>query len=91
MIPFQIVMIPLYILTVQLGIRNTYIGSDFSGNCFCLQAFQGVPKEMEEAAEWMAARTGLVVACNAPGYSTSTRNFAMFVFMVPGVISSGLS
>jgi len=48
MIPFQI--IPLYILTVQLGIRNTYIG-DFSGDCFCLcifllrQAFQGVLKK----------------------------------------------
>lgn len=29
MIPFQIVMIPLYILTVQLGMRNSYIGIIF--------------------------------------------------------------
>lgn len=29
MIPFQIVMIPLYILTVQLGLRNTYLGIIF--------------------------------------------------------------
>jgi putative chitobiose transport system permease protein len=29
MIPFQIVMIPLYILTVQLGLRNSYLGIIF--------------------------------------------------------------
>jgi len=56
MIPFQIVMIPLYILTVQLGLRNSYIGIIFPGiasafGIFLLrQAFQSVPKEMEEAA-----------------------------------------
>jgi putative chitobiose transport system permease protein len=56
MIPFQIVMIPLYILTVQFGLRNTYLGVIFPGlasafGIFLLrQAFQGVPKELEEAA-----------------------------------------
>lgn len=56
MIPFQIVMIPLYVLTVQLGIRNSYIGIIFPaiasafGIFLLRQAFQGVPKEMEEAA-----------------------------------------
>ncbi|MFM7191975.1 MAG: carbohydrate ABC transporter permease, partial [Microcystaceae cyanobacterium] len=56
MIPFQIVMIPLYILTVQLGLRNTYLGVIFPGlasafGIFLLrQAFQSVPKELEEAA-----------------------------------------
>lgn len=56
MIPFQLVMIPLYILTVQLGLRNTYLGIIFPGlasafGIFLLrQAFQGVPKELEEAA-----------------------------------------
>ena len=56
MIPFQIVMIPLYILTVQLGLKNTYLGvilpnlvSAF-GIFLLRQAFQGVPKELEEAA-----------------------------------------
>lgn len=56
MIPFQIVMIPLYILTVQLGLRNTYIGVIFPaiasafGIFLLRQAFLGVPKELEEAA-----------------------------------------
>lgn len=55
MIPFQIVMIPLYVLTVQLGLRNTYLGIIFPslasafGIFLLRQAFQGVPKELEEA------------------------------------------
>ncbi|NJM85338.1 MAG: carbohydrate ABC transporter permease [Leptolyngbyaceae cyanobacterium RM2_2_21] len=56
MIPFQIVMIPLYILTVQLGLRNTYLGiilpslASAFGIFLLRQAFQSVPKELEEAA-----------------------------------------
>ncbi|NJM70372.1 MAG: carbohydrate ABC transporter permease [Scytonema sp. RU_4_4] len=56
MIPFQIVMIPLYILTVQFGLRNTYLGIIFPslasafGIFLLRQAFISVPKEMEEAA-----------------------------------------
>lgn len=56
MIPFQIVMIPLYILAVNLGLRNTYLGIIFPnlasafGIFLLRQAFQGVPKELEEAA-----------------------------------------
>jgi putative chitobiose transport system permease protein len=56
LIPFQIVMIPLYILTVQLGLRNTYLGIIFPaiasafGIFLLRQAFLGVPKELEEAA-----------------------------------------
>jgi putative chitobiose transport system permease protein len=55
MIPFQIVMIPLYILTVQLGLKNSYLGVIFPaiasafGIFLLRQAFMGVPKEMEEA------------------------------------------
>jgi putative chitobiose transport system permease protein len=55
-IPFQISMIPLYILTVQLGLKNTYLGIIFPslasafGIFLLRQAFQGVPKELEEAA-----------------------------------------
>jgi putative chitobiose transport system permease protein len=55
MIPFQIVMIPLYILTVQLGLRNTIVGLIFPslasafGIFLMRQAFQSVPKELEEA------------------------------------------
>ncbi|MGB7485194.1 MAG: carbohydrate ABC transporter permease [Phormidesmis sp.] len=56
LIPFQIVMIPLYILTVRLGLTNSYIGVIFPsiasafGIFLMRQAFQGVPKELEEAA-----------------------------------------
>ena len=56
MIPFQIVMIPLYVLTVQLGLRNSYLGLIFPslasafGIFLLRQAFLGVPKELEEAA-----------------------------------------
>ena len=56
MIPFQIVMIPLYILTVKLGLRNTYLGivlpslASAFGIFLLRQAFRGVPKELEDAA-----------------------------------------
>ncbi|PPT08680.1 Binding-protein-dependent transport system inner membrane component [Geitlerinema sp. FC II] len=56
MIPFQIVMVPLYVLTVQLGLKNTYFGVMFPylagafGIFLLRQAFSGVPKELEEAA-----------------------------------------
>ena len=56
LIPFQIVMIPLFILAVNLGLRNTYLGLIFPaiasafGIFLLRQAFQGVPKELEEAA-----------------------------------------
>lgn len=56
MIPFQIVMIPLYILTVNLGLKNSYLGVIFPaiasafGIFLLRQAFLAVPKELEEAA-----------------------------------------
>jgi putative chitobiose transport system permease protein len=56
MIPFQIVMIPLYIITVQLNLVNSYAGiilpnivSAF-GIYLLRQALRGVPLELEEAA-----------------------------------------
>jgi putative chitobiose transport system permease protein len=56
MIPFQIVMIPLYIIAVQLDLVNSYLGiilpnivSAF-GIYLLRQAFRGVPQELEEAA-----------------------------------------
>lgn len=56
MIPFQVVMIPLYILAVNWGLRNSYLGlvlpylTSAFGIFLMRQAFQGVPKELEEAA-----------------------------------------
>ncbi|MEM6447517.1 MAG: carbohydrate ABC transporter permease [Cyanobacteria bacterium J06642_2] len=56
MIPFQITMIPLYVLAVQLNLRNSYIGLIFPyitsafGIFLLRQAFSTVPRELEEAA-----------------------------------------
>ncbi len=56
LIPFQIVMIPLFILIRNLGLVNSYLGIIFPsiasafGIFLLRQAFQGVPKELEEAA-----------------------------------------
>ncbi|WP_264325630.1 carbohydrate ABC transporter permease [Romeriopsis navalis] len=57
LIPFQIVMIPLFILIRNLGLVNSYLGMIFPsiasafGIFLLRQAFQGVPKELEEAAQ----------------------------------------
>jgi putative chitobiose transport system permease protein len=56
MIPFQVTLIPLYILAVKLGLKNTYLGLIFPygvsafGIFLLRQAFITVPKELEEAA-----------------------------------------
>ncbi len=88
MIPFQIVMIPLYILTVQLGIRNTYIGVIFPaiasafGIFLLRQAFQGVPKEMEEAARIDGcSELGLWWHVMIPAIRPALVTLAMFVFI----------
>jgi putative chitobiose transport system permease protein len=55
-IPFQITIVPLYILAVKLNLYNTYAGLIFPyvvsafGIFLMRQAFLGVPKELEEAA-----------------------------------------
>ena len=56
LIPFQVVMIPLYLLMVKLGLRNTLIAlvipqaATAFGLYLLRQSFLGVPKELEEAA-----------------------------------------
>ncbi len=88
MIPFQIVMIPLYILTVQLGLRNTYLGIIFPGiasafGIFLLrQAFQGVPKELEEAARMDGcSELGLWWNVMLPAVRPALVTLALFVFI----------
>lgn len=88
MIPFQIVMIPLYILTVQLGIRNTYIGIIFPeiasafGIFLLRQAFQGVPKEMEESARMDGcSELGLWWHVMLPAIRPALFTLAIFVFI----------
>jgi putative chitobiose transport system permease protein len=56
LIPFQVVMIPLYLLMVQLGLRNTLAAlvipqaATAFGIFLLRQSFVGVPLELEEAA-----------------------------------------
>ncbi len=88
MIPFQIVMIPLYILAVQLGLRNTYLGVIFPaiasafGIFLLRQAFQGVPKELEEAARMDGcSELGIWWHVMLPAVRPALVTLAIFVFI----------
>ena len=88
MIPFQIVMIPLYILTVQMGLRNTYLGvilpsiASAFGIFLLRQAFQGVPKELEEAARMDGcSELGLWWHVMLPAIRPALVTLAIFVFI----------
>ncbi len=88
MIPFQIVMIPLYILTVQLGLRNTYLGiilpnlASAFGIFLLRQAFQAVPKEIEEAARIDGVgELGLWWHIMLPAIRPALVTLAIFIFI----------
>lgn len=88
MIPFQIVMIPLYVLTVQLGLRNTYLGIIFPslasafGIFLLRQAFQGVPKELEEAGRIDGcSELGIWWHIMVPAVRPALITLAIFVFI----------
>ncbi|BAZ41742.1 binding-protein-dependent transport systems inner membrane component [Calothrix sp. NIES-4101] len=88
MIPFQIVMIPLYILTVQIGLRNTYLGmilpslASAFGIFLLRQAFLGVPKELEEAARMDGcSEFGLWWNIMLPAIQPALVTLAIFVFI----------
>ncbi|MEO1145979.1 MAG: carbohydrate ABC transporter permease [Cyanobacteria bacterium J06638_22] len=88
LIPFQIVMIPLYILTVQLGLRNSYLGVIFPaiasafGIFLLRQAFQGVPKELEEAARMDGcSELGIWWHVMLPAVRPALITLAIFVFI----------
>ena len=88
LLPFQIVMIPLYILTVQLGLRNTYVGLVFPaiasafGIFLLRQAFQGVPKELEEAARMDGcSELGIWWFVMLPAIRPALVTLAIFVFI----------
>jgi putative chitobiose transport system permease protein len=88
MIPFQIVMIPLYIITVQLGLKNTYLGlilpslASAFGIFLLRQAFQGVPKELEEAGRLDGCQeVGLWWHIMLPAVRPALATLAIFVFI----------
>jgi putative chitobiose transport system permease protein len=88
MIPFQIVMIPLYILAVNLGLRNSYLGIIFPnlastfGIFLLRQAFQGVPLELEEAARMDGcSELGIWWHIMIPAIRPALLTLAIFVFI----------
>ncbi|MEB3295073.1 MAG: carbohydrate ABC transporter permease [Synechococcales bacterium] len=88
LIPFQIVMIPLFILTVKLGLRNTYLGIIFPaiasafGIFLLRQAFQGVPKELEEAGRMDGcSELGIWWNIMLPAVRPALVTLAIFVFI----------
>lgn len=81
-------MIPLFILTVQLGLRNTYLGLIFPsitsafGIFLLRQAFQGVPKELEEAARMDGCtELGIWWHIMIPAIRPALITLAIFVFI----------
>lgn len=88
LIPFQIVMIPLYVLAVKLELVNSYLGIIFPGiasafGIFLLrQAFQGVPKELEEAARMDGcSELGIWWYVMLPSIRPALVTLAIFVFI----------
>lgn len=88
LIPFQIVMIPLYILAVRLGLLNTYLGAIFPsiasafGIFLMRQAFQTVPKELEEAARIDGcSELGIWWHIMIPSVRPALVTLALFVFI----------
>ena len=88
LIPFQVVMIPLYLLMVQLGLRNTLLAlvipqaATAFGLYLLRQSFLGVPKELEEAARIDGcSRLGEWWNVMIPAARADLITLAMFVFI----------
>jgi putative chitobiose transport system permease protein len=95
MIPFQILMIPLYIITVQLGLLKrefgdfgTYLAVIFPsltsafGIFLLRQAFSSVPKEIEEAARMDGcSELGIWWCIMLPAIRPALITLAIFVFI----------
>ncbi len=87
-IPFQIIMVPLYVLTIQLGLNNTYLGIMFPylagafGIFLLRQAFAAVPKELEEAARMDGcSEVGIWARIMLPAIRPALVTLAIFTFI----------
>ena len=96
LIPFQVVMIPLYLLMVQLGLRNTLLAliipqaATAFGLYLLRQSFLGVPKELEEAARIDGcSRLGEWWNVMIPAARPISSPWRCSCSSAPGVISSG--
>ncbi len=88
LIPFQVVMIPLYLLMVQLGLRNTLLAlvipqaATAFGLYLLRQSFLGVPVELEEAARIDGcSKLGEWWNVMIPAAKADLITLAMFVFI----------
>lgn len=88
MIPFQIVMIPLYIMAVNLGLRNSYLGivlpnlTSAFGIFLLRQALKDVPLELEEAARIDGcSELGIWWNIMIPAIRPALFTLAIFVFI----------
>ena len=88
LIPFQVVMIPLYLLMVQLGLRNTLMAlvipqaATAFGLYLFRQSFLGVPVELEEAARIDGcSKLGEWWNVMIPAAKADLITLAMFVFI----------
>ena len=88
LIPFQVVMIPLYLLMVQIGLRNTLWAliipqaATAFGIFLLRQSFAGVPVELEEAARIDGcSRLGEWWNVMIPAARADLITLAMFVFI----------
>ena len=88
LIPFQVVMIPLYLLMVQLGLRNTLLAlvipqaATAFGLYLLRQSFLGVPVELEEAARMDGcSKLGEWWNVMVPAARADLITLAMFVFI----------
>ncbi len=88
LIPFQVVMIPLYLLMVQLGLRNTLMAlvipqaATAFGLYLLRQSFLGVPVELEEAARIDGcSKIGEWWNVMIPAAKADLITLAMFVFI----------
>jgi putative chitobiose transport system permease protein len=88
LIPFQVVMIPLYLLIVQIGLRNTLWAliipqaATAFGIFLLRQSFVGVPAELEEAARIDGcSRVGEWWNVMIPAARADLITLAMFVFI----------
>jgi putative chitobiose transport system permease protein len=87
-IPFQIVMIPLYIIAKDLGLLNSFLGAILPnlvsafGIFLLRQAFQSVPKELEEAARMDGcSEIGIWWGIMLPAIRPSLVTLSVFVFI----------
>ncbi len=88
LIPFQVVMIPLYLLMVQLGLRNTLLAlvipqaATAFGLYLLRQSFLAVPSELEDAARIDGcSRLGQWWNVMIPAARADLITLAMFVFI----------